>query len=34
MIYGFYVAFLLTIISGMHYLARGMKLVSYSQEEI
>jgi len=33
MIYGFYVAFLLTIISGIHYLAQGMKLVSYSQEE-
>ena len=33
MIYGFYLAFFLTIISGMHYLARGMKLVSYSQEK-
>jgi hypothetical protein len=34
MIYLFYIAFALTVISGMHYLARGMKLVSYSQEEI
>ena len=30
MIYGFYVAFLLTIISGMHYLARGMKVDDFA----
>ena len=29
----FYLAFALTVISGMHYLARGMKLVGYSQDE-
>lgn len=33
-IYVFYLAFALTVISGMHYLVRGMKLVSCSQEEI
>ena len=33
-IFLFYVAFALTVISGMHYLARGMKFVAYNQEEI
>jgi cardiolipin synthase len=33
-LYIFYLAFALTVISGMHYLARGMKLVSYSQEKV
>ncbi|MEE8350355.1 MAG: CDP-alcohol phosphatidyltransferase family protein [Acidobacteriota bacterium] len=34
LLYGFYLAFALTIISGTHYLARGMRLVSYSQEKV
>ncbi|MDA2933915.1 CDP-alcohol phosphatidyltransferase family protein [Acidobacteria bacterium AH-259-D05] len=30
----FYLTFALTVISGMHYLARGMKLVEYDREEM